>query len=220
MRGRPKIGGVIMARCNREVLSGLGVSFEIIKALTEEVADLGGNPDDDLRKLLRNKPLCSQIAELIVDFPLIEGPYPKITVDYRRKLCGMIKAGKYDWADAESDITADLFEVKRESQQEVEIVFVHFRSPILSDEVISKMKEVGYRPIYIKELLSFGICYPELLENLLKKGRIAVLGSICWRSWGDRYVPVLSWNYKRFSLNTNCFGRTWSSDWYFAAVRE
>ena len=202
-----------MARKKSELLSSLGTVFEIVKAIIDEVLDLGGS-DEDVRRILKDKSLRKKIANLIVQTkPAIQDTF-KVVVDYGQSLAEMISAGKYGWVN--SDIIQKHFPVEGSDQKEVELVLFHFGRVMTSEQVIAEMDEAGYRPAPIEDLLSLGASYPELQKDF----PVAALGSVWQSPVGHRYVPYLPWCGVRRDLNLYWFGPDWPESYRFAAVRK
>jgi len=138
----------------------------------------------------------------------------KVAVNYARPLMEMIRAGKYDYVN--SDIIAKHFPVKGKDILPVELELVHLNKYISSDDAIAEIKQRGFRPAKIEELLAFGEKYPE--EQ--RKYPIVALGSV-WRSWrGIRDVPYLGGRGDGRGLSLDCFGYDWDEDFRFLVVRE
>ena len=201
-----------MARQKSELLSALGTSFELVKAIVDEVLDLGGS-DEDVRGILKDESLRKQVAKLIVQASAIQSTF-KVVVDYGKNLAEMISAGKYDWVN--DDITKEHFPVKGSGQREVEVVLFHFGRAISSEDVIAEMDKVGYRPARIEELLGLGVAYPELQKEF----PIVALGSV-WRDpRGYRHVPCLGWLDARRRLRLDWFEYGWHEGCRFAGARK
>ena len=138
----------------------------------------------------------------------------KVAVNYARPLMEMIRAGKYDYVN--SDIIAKHFPVKGKDILPVELELVHLNKYISSDDAIAEIKQRGFRPAKIEELLAFGEKYPE--EQ--RKYPIVTLGSV-WQHWyGGRSVPYLYRHDGRRGLDLNCFEYVWNEDCRFLVVRE
>lgn len=199
-----------MALQKSELLSALGTAFQIFKAITDEVLNLGGN-DEDVRKILKCEELRKKIGKLLTE---VVRPVFKVVVDYSCSLAEMISAGHYNWTH--NDITTEHFPVQGEGKQEIEITLFHFGKTTTSEEVLAEMEKQGYRPATIEELLALGASQPELQKQF----PIVAFGS-CWRSQGGRRrVPYLYWSCNERELNLGWFEDDWGGYCRFLAVRN
>jgi len=126
----------------------------------------------------------------------------------------MITVGHYD--SVNTDIIADHFPVKGEGKKETEVVLFHFGKTTTSGQVISEMEKAGCRPAQIEELLALGASQPDLQKQF----PIVALGSVWRDSDGHRDVPYLHWGGVGRDLLLRWFGRGWTEDYRFLAVRK
>jgi hypothetical protein len=202
-----------MARQKSGLLSVLGTVFEIVKAIVDEVLNLGGN-DEDVRKILTIPEIRRQIAELLVKSISVVQQTLKVIVDYTQPLAEMIKAGNYNWVN--SDITAEHFPMKGEGKQEKEVFLFHFGKDMTSEQVIVEMEKRGYRPAKIEDLSALGVAYPELQKQF----PIVALGSVWQGPLGYRHVPFLVWYGAKRDLYLCWFGYDWYECCRFLALRK
>lgn len=199
-----------MAQKKSDLLSALGTVFQIMKAIIDEVLDLGGN-DEDVRKILKDPILCRKIAEIIMAVRSFIATTFKVTVDCSRTLEDMIAVGNYDWVN--KNITQEHFQVLSQGKLEKEVVLFHYEKSMTSKEAISRMDKEGFQPAVIEDLLALGEAHPDLQKQF----PILALGSV-WRC--NRDVPYLGWDGLRRYLNLDWSGRQWSVYCRFVAVRK
>ena len=207
----------IMAKPKSEFLSAFGIAFQMFKALTDEVLNLGGN-DQDIRRVETDEQLRRKIAALIVQAgkpieKLAENCY-KVLVDYGQTLQQMIAAGAYDYANL--NITAEHFPMTGDGKREVVVELVHFGRDMESDAILKEFEARGLRPATLPELLAFGATYPEKQREF----PILALGSVWQGPDGGRDVACLGdWDAKR-GLGLDWDDDRWDVDCRFAAVRK
>ncbi len=138
-----------------------------------------------------------------------------VTVDHTLSRKEAISAGKYDYVN--EDITEKHFpQDKKEGKEKVDLELVHFNKGMSSEEVLSELKNRGYKPAALSELLAFGEKYPQ--EQ--RKCPIVALGSF-WRHWhSHRYVPALWGLSGSRRLSLYWFELGWRGRFRFLAVRE
>jgi len=137
-----------------------------------------------------------------------------LSVNYRRSVEDAVKAGRYDWT--KSDITSRNFPTKRKGTAEVAVELVHFNRSISTDEALSELDRMGYRPAELHELLAFGEKYPEVQREF----PVVALGSVWQYRYGDRRVPYLFRLGSERYLNLYWFGDDGGGVFRFAAVRK
>ncbi len=208
-----------MARKKSEFLGSFGKAFQVFKALTDEVLNLGGD-DEDLRRLESNGDLRRKLAELIVGTTKEAATILKVVVDYGKSLAEMIAAGKYD-GYINPDITEKHFPIPKipaglPTKVELNLKLVHFNKVMTSDQVLAELKKQGLRPATLPELLAFGAAYPDKQREF----PIVALGSV-WRGpSGDRSVPGLWGCAGGRGLDLGWFGGDWGGYYRFLVVRE
>jgi len=203
-----------MGRKKSEFLSGFGVANEILRAIVNAVLDQGGD-DEDLRRIIKEPELASQLAKLIIRKKEVSAEIFKVVVDYSLSLTEMIAAGDYDWTN--SDITAENFPVSGDGRQEVELELVHLNREASTEEVLEELDRRGLRPARIEELLALGAKHPELQKQF----PIIAFGSV-WRDPGGyRCVPCLGWGVSERGLSLGYDdGLRWGDLCRFPAVRK
>jgi hypothetical protein len=207
-----------MGRKKSEFLSGFGVANEILRAIVNAVLDQGGD-DEDLRRIIREPDLASELAKLIVrkkevSAKEVSAKVFKVVVDYSMSLAEMISAGRYNWTN--SDINAESFPVSGEGKKEVELELVHLNRDAGTEEVLEELDRQGLRPAKIEELLALGAKHPELQKQF----PIIAFGSVWRRPSGYRLVPFLDWGGLERLLRLYFYDRRWGGVCRFAAVRK
>jgi len=172
------------------------LSFEELKRLRQLQSNvLNGIPvdlPDDLVGYwnLHTEELHLKLGDLLFQRSPKVIPYPyrefSLSVFYSKTIKELIKDGNYDWVD--SDINAQNFgEDFKEDVKNTQAFLINFTRFISSENAISEMDEYGLRPATLKELLSFGLKYP----NEQKKNSIVAPGSKWQVPSGDLGVPIL-----------------------------
>lgn len=204
-----------MSKKKSEFLGALGKYMEISKAVLDEVLGLGGS-DDDLRRIITDKALRQEIANLIVGEKNSEKNIFTVTVDYDQALAQMIKAGNYNWAN--DDITSDHFPTVGVGQEECKFVLVHLDKPVTTKEALEEIRRRGLLPAKIEHLLAFGAKYPEKQREFL----IVELGSVWVDPRGRRRVACLAENVgeRELGLSWSVPGGEWPGHCRFLAVSK
>jgi len=167
-----------MSKQKSEFLGALGKYMEISKAVVNEVLGLGGN-DDDIRRILTDRSLRSEIANLIVGAKKVLRDIFSVNTNYDLSIADLIKACNLSWTN--DDITDEHFVVSKVGREESKLVYVHLDRIATTREVLEYMKENNLQPADIKQLLSFGKQNPD--EQ--RKHPIVELGSLWRDSYGD-----------------------------------
>lgn len=143
-----------------------------------------------------------------------------INIDYTKTINELIKDGKYNWVN--SGVTAENFSISPEmtEKKEVSAKLFHFNRDISSEDVISEMDKVGYRPANLTELLSWGILFPELQKQF----PIVALGAV-WEKEEEEddyisYVPYLSGHDSWREIYLHWLILKWSNRYRFLAVMK
>lgn len=202
--------GAKMARQKSEFLSAFGTAFQIFKAVSDEVLNLGGN-DEHVRQILTNKSLAQELAKLIVGNAV---EVFQVIVDYTQFLADMIAAGKYDWVSP--DITQEHFPTTDKGTIELRAELIHLGKTMSTDAVLKKLDQRGCRPATLRELLAFGSKHPEKQREF----PIFAFGSVWTRSGGDRYVPYLYGHEAERRLLLYWYSPDWFDDCLSLAVRK
>ena len=124
------------------------------------------------------------------------------------KLKNLIKPLKLDWVG--SDVTDDNFPDNGE-RGKVEIL--QFNKSLSTEEVLEKMKKMGYRPATLHEMLSWA-------KEWNRKDAIVALGSIWQTPNGFRRVGCLYNHDSQRELGLCCLDRVWDDHYPFAVVRK
>ncbi|MDP3729578.1 MAG: hypothetical protein Q8R26_02410 [bacterium] len=139
-----------------------------------------------------------------------------VMVNYDLSVESLVEHGKYD--DKDGYITSDSFQTSRKGEANLSLELVHFNRALTSEEVHRELAKQGRRPAELRELLSFGIKYPDEQRKYL----IVALGSV-WLVLGEyRTVPYLCGSRVVWcGLDWNYFDSLrWREDYRFAAVRK
>jgi hypothetical protein len=193
-----------------EFVSSAGTVFELVKALADEVNSLGGN-DDHLRRILSDKSVVREVAELLVGKPVPESY--SLTINRQRSRSEMVAAGNYDYANP--NITEENFPVG-EGEAEVKAVLLHLDRDASDEEVLAEMERQGLRPATMDELNAFGEQHPDRQRQY----PIVALGSVWARPRGDRDVGYLWGGADRRDLDLRWPGLDWLARCRFLAVRK
>jgi len=141
----------------------MGVGLSLVQTLVQAVEKAGGS-DKDIHFLVRSEAedVLKKIAILVIKEAKKFRRSSNLVVDYRRPFKKSVAAGCYDNID--SNITENHFPTKAYEREKKEVSFrlFHFYRNIQTDDAIQKMKEEGYRPATMRELLAFGEANPEL----------------------------------------------------------
>ena len=206
-----------MARQKSDILSGMGSGYEIVKAIADEVKNLGGG-DDDLRRILSEPSLRLTLGKAIMHngsevSPSNATTYP-VTIDYADTFEQRLASGRYDWKN--SDINKKNFPVKGEGTVDRILELAHYAKDMSTDAVLAAIDAQGYRPATIEDLLAFGAKYPELQREF----PIVALGSV-WQNWfGNRYVAYLYRVGDKRNLDLYWFVHDWRALYRFLVVRK
>ncbi|MBI4090447.1 MAG: hypothetical protein HY422_00305 [Candidatus Komeilibacteria bacterium] len=206
-----------MARQKSDILSGMGSGYEIVKAIADEVKNLGGG-DDDLRRILSEPSLRTTIGKAIMhngsEVSTSGATTYPVTIDYADTFEQRLASGRYDWKN--SDIKEKNFPIKGEGTVERNLELAHYGKDMSTDAVLAAIDAQGYRPATIEELLAFGAKYPELQREF----PIVALGSV-WRHWrGDRHVAYLSRDGDGRGLDLHWIESDWFAVFRFLVVRK
>jgi hypothetical protein len=138
--------------------------------------------------------------------------YP-LTVEYKRSIEQLVKAGKYDYAN--SDITTANFKNEDVFDSKSEAILFHPDEAIESDEILTRFEKEDLRPATLRELLAFGAKYP----NVQCEFPIIALGTVV-RLDGDQLVAYLGRDDARRGLHLGWFDGGWSQRCRFLAFRK
>ena len=168
---------------------------------------LGG--EDGVAKFLRGE--NEAVATKVINF--ITHTFT-VLVDETLTVEKAVKAGKFDWSN--DKITSDIFPKLNGKELKKEISLFHFNKGISSrDEVIRKMRVVGFKPASIWDLLGLAVKEPNLQEEF----PIVSLGSE-GGSWGCDGMAFLDRDSVGRFLSLDTFSHGYRSDHRFAGVRR
>ncbi len=196
-----------MARQKSDFVSALGVAFEIFKAIAEEVYALGGT-DNDIRRILKERTLCQQIAKLLAA-NVREGYLLNV---YGHGINELVRQGRYDYAN--TNIRDGNFQP--DQMHQTEFFLRHFGKVMSTDAVLRALDKDGLRPATMPELLEFGIYQPEVQTYF----PIVALGSAWQNRDGMLRVGCLDCSCGQRILSLQFFNDDWGSSHRFAAVRK
>lgn len=195
-----------MARQKKEFVSSFGTSFEIFKALAEEVYSSGGD-DSDLRYILKYRELRRGLAKQIL---VHAGKIFPLDI-FGNNIAELVKQGKYDLVN--SDINDGNFQA--DEMHQCEVGLQHFARYMSEDEVHQILGEEGLRAASMSELLELGSRYPQLQEDF----EIVALGSV-WEHGQYRSVGSLHCIDGQRGLGLSNVDLGFSGDCRFATVRK
>jgi hypothetical protein len=136
-----------------------------------------------------------------------------VEVDYSRSLKKMIDEGHY--SEVHKDITPRNFRLSATGFRQIELTLVQFKYLVAPLEAVMLMKEEGYRPATIEEILALGSQHPELQR------RIPIVGLGSARVVESRrWVPCLGGSESERTLTLAVIYRRWSTYYRFAFVKE
>lgn len=143
-------------------------------------------------------------------------PFPSYTVsvNYNKTVKQLIKDGKYDWANG--DVSDSHFPLNKKGEEQVEIFIVSIDHRMSDPEVTQFINSLGIQDVNVKEELSLGAQYPDLLREDPIVGR----GSKWRDSDGDLLVPSLRSIKSRRGLFLVRLVGDWYSHWQFACKRK
>ena len=169
-------------------------------------------PTDRLLAEPDDEPLSQVLARVPPhEKPAMEPPRYPVTVDFSLTLDEMIAAGQY--GRVHDEIDAAHYPIDGEGRVEATIELVRFGRSLHSDEALTELDHLGYRPATLAELLALRATYPEL-----ETGPIIALGSSWDAPDGRNYVVYLETRLKHLNLFTRNCG--WVLDSCFAGVRK
>lgn len=202
-----------MARQKSEFLSALGILFEILRLLVNDILAAGGS-DEDIRRIGTDSTLRKKLVDVILQAKEFLHQTAKVMVDYSRSIADGISAGIYDRVS--KDITEKNFPTTQSGKAETEIRLVYFGKFMSTDTVLAEMEKQNLRPATIQELLAIGENYPELQ----RESPIVALGSVWVRPYGGRYVPYLGGSGGGRRLDLDWDEGDWHGRCRFAAVSK
>ncbi|MCE9586543.1 hypothetical protein K8R04_04490 [Candidatus Uhrbacteria bacterium] len=219
-----------MARTKPPFLSAFGVSFEIFKAISDAVIEVGGN-DDSLRSLLNDPDKCRRVALEIVDRepavqtgspyrggPPSDAPGFRALVEYAQPAYAFLEQA-FDWVyDGYKSAKFTPIDVCKDvstESREIEFELVHLNKGVSTDKALAELDKQVLRPALYEELLAFAVKYPELQKQF----PIVALGSV-YRVDGYLCSPYVLWDGSERRLHFSWFDGDWSDSCRFLAVRK
>jgi len=145
-----------MARTKGQFVSSFGTAFEIFKALSDEVAGLGGN-DDELRKIISDESLRRQLAYGIRNRQQEEEF--SVVVNYGRSVLDMVQDGDYEHVNG--NLESARFSTSRMDAVMTKLVLVRLNRSVCALEARNELWKSGLRPANLQELLAFGNSHPD-----------------------------------------------------------
>ena len=164
-----------MARQKSGLLSAMGTAFEIVKAMVDEVLNLGGS-DDDLRRILTEPKLRKKIAELIVKIKHIIDLDADPFLPEGWQVEEHKKGGQLEW---------DPTKVK-----------LYLSENQRNNRVIQGNKlraELANQPVLNANVLDYLLAHPELIPEECKGKAVFFWGTIYRNSDGVLCVRCLYW---------------------------
>ena len=195
-----------------QFVSTAGVTFEVIKSLSDAVINAGGG-DEDLRRITADPQLAADLAARILAAKADPSAVHPLTIDYNLSIEQMVEAGRFD--GPVPDITSASFPHRRNGVVTMEAVMVGFDRKLLSSAARSELCTLGLRPPIMAELLSFGTQYPELQRQFTIVG----LGLASSGQY-EGYVGWLDGDSTSRNIGMCWQGRDWDTSHRFLGVRE
>lgn len=150
------------------------------------------------------------------------GVYP-VEVDYNLTIAELVRLGNYDYANPH--VTDRNYHVKKSGKVSETILLMAVNRWVKNDEILIAMEKESLRPADVKELLAFGIQYPNRQRD---DSVILGLGSE-WERWGyegedmvfyGTYVSFLTGSKTRRGLHAVWTEKWWHGKNLFAVIRK
>jgi hypothetical protein len=139
--------------------------------------------------------------------------YP-LTVNYKQQIEKLVTNGKYDYAN--SNIVSANFPEEKNPTAELEAVLFHpDEEDVTSEAVLERMENENLRPASVRELLVFGVQFPDVQRQF----PIVALGTVV-QLYGDRLVACLGRGASGRSLALSWFDGGWYRRCRFLAFRK
>lgn len=139
----------------------------------------------------------------------------QVTVDYAQTIEEMLKAGRYNHANA--DINSQNFLIaaeKKGKKEKLKIHLIQFTDRLYSENVLEQLNKMGLRAAELPELLALAAEYPELQREF----PIIALGSVWQEPDRYRWVAYLWGKADQRGINLTRFMNQWPPFFRFAAV--
>jgi hypothetical protein len=128
-----------------DILSSMGVGFEIVKAIRDEVDRLGGG-DDELRRILSDHSIAPKIAALLVGRETNSGNFTKVGSVYinlgTESIPELITAGGYDYISPNIEPNFQ----RQRAAESGEIVYGKLPHAATTDQVEAAITQAGLQP--------------------------------------------------------------------------
>lgn len=195
-----------MAKQKCEFVSALGIAFEFIKALAEEVYALGGT-DDHIRRALRERQLLRDFAKTLV-VPTGVGEVYEQDVDYDDPCWKTIDRERYAYV---GDVKPSDYPETETGKKSVRFREIWFDHDPTDDEVLECMTAINCRQPSRAEVETV-IREKYSSEELGRNPRIGLIGSAVGRSGGLHRAYVnglgggveLSWDWTDVRWDRDC----------------
>ena len=139
-----------------------------------------------------------------------EGGYA-VVVDYEKRLPKMIEGAGVFWANPE--ITEEYFPVRVGGKEKVIVYLLKFDQCPTTEEALQKVRENGFRPATLPELLALGAAYPELWKQF------PLLALVFPRCDSSYMAPGLYLRNEKCALSLGLLGADWGEDCRFVVVK-
>jgi hypothetical protein len=172
--------------------------------------------------MVKNLDHKALFGNFIIDFYREKNKYP-ILVDNRLSMEQILVLGHYDWINPDIFLLSRLEKKDSEcnkeySQKEIVVELYNFGHSISTQDALKRFKEIGFRPVNLRELLILGGNYPQLQCECF----VAALGTFVTCKEGCICVPYLfgisNTKLKRY-INLHYKDNIWKKDCWFAVVR-
>lgn len=182
----------------------------------KEISDFIEDLEEKFFQMLLDKSNREKVKEFCKTLDVkktVRDVYP-VLVNYKMSLRDMVKAGDYDWPNA--DINAKNFPTMGSGKKKVGLQLIHLNEVFSSKDALVQIEDKGLRPANLAELLAFGAKYPEVQRNF----PIIAFGSSHIDSDGVCYVPYLRRGKSKRRLSLRWLDRDWHKYCRFLAVRK
>lgn len=197
-----------MARQKSELKSAFGKGQEILFALLEGVEDAGGD-DNDARRVVTDKQLRRQIAELLVSRPL--------TAHVNYDDPGHHAFNRDEYYYVEGGLSSADFPVRGQGEADVMYEYITFNHDPTTQEVLDEIEQRGnLRVPDFAETRDFHAQNPQ--ER--KKGWIVSLGGVVADREGCPGVASVGADGDGLGLDWRWLGGRWTRSSRFLAVRK
>lgn len=180
--------------------------------IVEQLPHLGLDPDDMLYWIGNREELAAALRQALMR--TADHLTFTLTINYDQTVEEMVESGKYSFAN--SNITSQNFHIQQSGTHQVEVILVHFDQEMTSDQVKTKLDEMGLRPAELPELLALGTNHPDLQRQF----PIIALGSVWQSPYGHLYCPYLYGYSDRRELRLFWLEYRWHAFSRFLALRK